>query len=423
VSWAVTKGAPQAVGALCGLDGAAAAAVQSATAEQARRGYRTLAVARREGEGPWRLLGLLSLFDPPREDAAATLAQARAMGLSVRMVTGDHLAIARETARRLGLPDGILRASEAFGEGADSSRLETAAGFAEVLPEHKFDLVRALQARGHIVGMTGDSVNDAPALKQADAGIAVSGATDAARAASDLVLTAPGLSVIARAVEEARRIFERMTGYATFRIAETIRVLLFMSLSILVFGFYPVTPAMIVLLAVLNDLPIMMIAYDNAPVAPAPVRWDMRRVLSLSTVLGIAGVVASFTLFWIGRDWLKLSVPTLQSLIFLKLLVAGHLTLYLTRNDGPLWQRPWPSWRLVAATEATQLLGTFAAAYGWFIPRLGWRLAGFVWAYSLLWLGLNSALKLAALRTLRGGTGAHRRHLLRIGRWLGPDGG
>ncbi|HEU4951896.1 MAG TPA: plasma-membrane proton-efflux P-type ATPase, partial [Holophagaceae bacterium] len=423
VRWTVTKGAPQAVAALCDLEAAAAAEVQAATEDQARRGYRSLGVARREGDGPWRLLGLLPLFDPPRDDAAAALAEARAMGLSIRMVTGDHLAIARETARRLGLPDAILRASEAFGGRMDDADLAAAAGFAEVLPEHKFALVRALQAQGHIVGMTGDGVNDAPALKQADAGIAVSGATDAARAAADLVLTAPGLSVLARAVEEARRIFERMTAYATFRIAETIRVLLFMSLSILIFGFYPVTPAMIVLLAVLNDLPIMMIAYDHAPVAPAPVRWDMRRVLSLSCVLGVAGVAASFTLFWIGRDLLKLAGPTLQSLIFLKLLVAGHLTLFLTRGDGPPWRRPWPSWKLVAATEATQLLGTLAAVYGWFVPPLGWRLAGFVWAYSLIWFALNAALKLATARALRSGTGAHRRHLLRVGRWLGPGGG
>ena len=161
--------------------------------------------------------------------------------------------------------------------------------------------MRALQRAGHIVGMTGDGVNDAPALKQADMGIAVSGATDAARAAADLVLTVPGLSVIARAIEEARRIFERMTSYATFRIAETMRVLLFMTLSIMVFDFYPVTAVMIVLLAIFNDVPIMMIAYDNAPLAQRPVRWDMRRVLTLSAVLGVLGVIASFALFWFAE--------------------------------------------------------------------------------------------------------------------------
>ena len=175
-------------------------------------------------------------------------------------------------------------------------------------PEHKFEIVKALQGAGHIVGMTGDGVNDAPALKQADVGIAVSGATDAARAAADLVLTAPGLSVITTAIEEARRIFERMNSYAIYRIAETMRLLLFMTASILIFNFYPVTAIMVVLLALLNDLPIMMIAYDNAPIAPRPVRWDMARVLTIASVLGAYGVIESFGLFWIVRDYLALAV-------------------------------------------------------------------------------------------------------------------
>ncbi len=195
--------------------------------------------------------------------------------------------------------------------------------FARVFPEHKFKIVKALQGAGHIVGMTGDGVNDAPALKQADVGIAVSGATDAARAAADLVLTAPGLSVITTAIEEARRIFERMNGYAIYRIAETMRVLLFMTASILIFNFYPVTAIMVVLLALLNDLPIMMIAYDNAPIASQPVRWDMPRVLTIASVLGT---------IWRDRELRpvldrprlsRASAPVVQSLIFLKLLVAG----------------------------------------------------------------------------------------------------
>ncbi|HWA29904.1 MAG TPA: plasma-membrane proton-efflux P-type ATPase [Rhizomicrobium sp.] len=407
----VAKGAPQAIADLVKGDDALNTRVRHTTDDFARRGYRTLGVAMTDSSGAWRYLGLLPLFDPPRDDSAAVIAEARSMGLDVRMVTGDHTAIARETASKLGLGTNILSAHDLFGDGAiPPSVIESADGFAEVLPEHKFNIVRAFQQDGHIVGMTGDGVNDAPALKQADVGIAVSGATDAARAAADLVLTAPGLGVIARAVEEARRIFERMTGYAIFRIAETVRVLLFMTVSIIVFNFYPVTAVMIVLLAILNDIPIMMIAYDNVAVAPKPVRWDMNRVLSLSAILGVLGVVASFTIFWLAEDYFHLPRPQIQTLVFLKLLVAGHMTIYLTRNTGWFWERPFPSWKLIAAAETTQVLGTLAAVYGWFVPAIGWRYALFVWGYAIVWFAINNVIKVRFYTILREGPrGAWRR--------------
>ena len=217
--------------------------------------------------GPWRLLGVIPLADPPREDSAATIAAARDLGVQVQMVTGDQVAIGADIARQVGLGDHILPASDlasADGETDDqlTRRVERADGYAEVFPEHKFRIVQLLQQRGHIVGMTGDGVNDAPALKQADAGIAVAGATDAARAATDVVLLAPDLSVIVEAIELAREIFARMTSYATYRIAETIRVLLLVVLAVVVVNFFPVTATMIVLLAILNDAAILTIAYD-----------------------------------------------------------------------------------------------------------------------------------------------------------------
>jgi H+-transporting ATPase len=413
----VAKGAPQVILGLTGPNEITRRGVESTVETLASKGYRTLGVARSDEQGRWRFLGLLPLFDPPRDDSAETIDRARSQGLQIRMVTGDHSAIARETARQLHLGTKIIAASEIFPEDGsqhDGEQIEAADGFAQVFPEHKFKIVKELQSRGHIVGMTGDGVNDAPALKQADVGIAVSGATDAARAAADLVLTAPGLSVIATAIEEARKIFERMTSYAVFRIAETIRVLLFMTVSILVFNFYPVTAVMIVLLAILNDFPIMMIAYDNVRVAKRPVRWDMQRVLTMSSVLGILGVISSFGLFWIAEHHLQLPRETIQTLIFLKLLVAGHLTIYLTRNTGAIWDRPWPDWKLFASTEATQVVGTLAAVYGWFVTPIGWTYALAVWGYALSWFLINSAVKIMVYRMIARGGARHARHLDRV---------
>ena len=422
----VAKGAPQVILDLANPDAALRRRVENAVETLAGKGYRTLGVARRDADGPWRFLGLLPLFDPPRDDSAATVAEVKRMGLDVRMVTGDNTAIARETARTLGLGTNIVAAGDVFGDdgqGRDGERIEHADGFAEVFPEHKYNIVKALQAQGHIVGMTGDGVNDSPALKQADMGIAVSGATDAARAAAALVLTAPGLSVIARAVEEARRIFERMTSYATYRIAETIRVLLFMTLSILVFNFYPVTAVMIVLLAILNDFSIMMIAYDNAPVAENPVRWDMHRVLTISVVLGLIGVIETFTLFWIAEDYLHIPRDVIQTIIFLKLLVAGHLTIYLTRNTGAFWARPWPSWKLFVTTETTQILGTLAVVYGWFVTPIGWKYALAVWVYALAWFPIENLAKVYVYHLMRHRARREARHLGRIETNLYGDGG
>ena len=222
--------------------------------------------------------------------------------------------------------------------------------------------------------MTGDGVNDAPALKKADAGIAVSGATDAARAAADIVLLTPGLSVIIDAIKESRKIFQRMNSYAIYRIAETIRVLLFMTLSILVFNFYPVTAVMIVLLALLNDGPILAIAYDRARYSDKPEAWNMHLVLGISTVLGLAGVVASFGLFYLAERVFHLGRDVVQTFMFLKLAVAGHLTIFLTRTRGPFWStRPAPI--LLWTAIGTKALATLAAVYGLFMVPITWNWA------------------------------------------------
>jgi H+-transporting ATPase len=241
------------------------AAVQHAAEDYAARGFRSLAVARTDESGNWRLPGVLPIYDPPRPDSRATVRTATQMGIAVKMLTGDQTAIAREIARQVGLGSKITDArifeeTSPVPASPTERQIEGANGFAQVFPEHTLHIVQVLQSHRHIVGMTRDGVNDAPALKQAEVGIAVSGATDAARAAADVVLLAPGLSVIVGAVAESRKMFQRMNNYAIYRIAETIRVLLFMTPAILAFNFYPVTAIMIVLLAVLNDGAILSIA-------------------------------------------------------------------------------------------------------------------------------------------------------------------
>ncbi|MDR3718547.1 MAG: plasma-membrane proton-efflux P-type ATPase [Bryobacteraceae bacterium] len=398
----VAKGAPQVILEMSANAGEVKSTVEQAVNEFAGRGFRSLGVARADQEGKWQFIGVLPLFDPPREQAKATIASARQMGVDVKMVTGDQTAIARETAKQLGMGTNILDASglgdTKHHESAQSAEaIERADGFAQVFPEHKFHIVDVLQQRGHIVGMTGDGVNDAPALKKADCGIAVSGATDAARAAASIVLLTSGLSVIIDAIKESRRIFQRMNSYAIYRIAETLRVLFFMTLAILVFNFYPLTAVMIVMLALLNDGAILSIAYDNVHYKDKPEAWNMRLVLGISTVLGIIGVVSAFGLFYLGERVFHLDRAHIQTLMYLKLSVAGHLTIFLTRTRGPFWSIR-PARTLWLAVLGTQMLATVIAVYGIFMTPLGWGWAAFVWGYALAWFLLNDRVKLLAYR-------------------------
>jgi H+-transporting ATPase len=403
-SFKVTKGAPQVILELSANASTVKPEVDKAVNEFAVRGFRSLGVARAEGDGPWQFLGVLPLFDPPREDAKATIATAFNMGVDVKMVTGDALAIAQETAKTLGMGTAILDAA-GLGDvkheetAATAESIEKADGFAQVFPEHKFHIVDVLQKRGHIVGMTGDGVNDAPALKKADCGIAVSDATDAARAAASIVLTTPGLTVIIDAIKESRRIFQRMNNYAIYRIAETLRVLLFITAVILIFNFFPVTAIQIVMLALLNDGAILSIAYDNVRYKDQPEAWNMHLVLGIATVLGVVGPIAAFGLFYLGKEVFHLDHAQLQTLMYLTLSVAGHLTIFLARTRGPFWSIR-PARVLLLAVLGTQALATLISVYGVFMTPIGWGYAAFVWGYALAWFLVTDRVKLLAYRIL-----------------------
>jgi H+-transporting ATPase len=397
----VAKGAPQVILDLAGNGKQMKSKVDEQVLDFASKGYRALGVARTGTGDEWEYVGLIPLYDPPREDSADTIRHAQDMGIEVKMVTGDHKAIAQQIAGEVGMKKDIISWDElqSLGDKDTTDRIEELNGFAQVYPEHKFKIVESLQDREHIVGMTGDGVNDAPALKEADAGIAVAGATDAAKSAAAIVLTKPGLSVIIDAVRQSRKIFQRMSNYSIYRIAETIRVILFITLSILTFQFYPVTALMIVLLALLNDAPIMTIAFDNVKVSSKPDRWNMRSTLRVATFLGIIGVISSFGIFYIGKEVFHLDKEILQSFIYLKLSVAGQLTVFVARTRSHFWSVK-PGRSLLAAVITTQTVATLIVVYGFLLPAMGWKLALFVWGYALSAFIITDFLKVGFYKVM-----------------------
>ncbi len=445
----VTKGAPQVIVDLCQLDDQDARRAEKTVAGFAARGYRALGVAQSEDGNHWTFLGIIPMFDPPRDDSMETIQQAHEHGLDVMMITGDDTAIAAEISGKLGMGTKIQTAAEVF-KGIDpdhvpdplAERIERADGFSRVFPEHKYAIVKSLQQRGHIVAMTGDGVNDAPALKQADAGVAVSGATDAARAAAALVLTAPGLSVIIHAIDTARKIFERMMSYTIYRVAMTIDIMFFVVLSMLFFptveiagqavSFKPISAVMIIILALLDDIPIMTIAYDNARVAPKPLRWQTGRVLAVSSVLGALAVIETFGLLYycmqhVGQPlWGQVIDPShIQTMMFLQLVAGGHLLLFVTRTRSSLFAPPFPALTLFLALMGTQVLAIVMCGMGvqGIIPKLPWVLIAAVWVYNLIWMLVQDIVKIIVYRLLDRRTRQQAEWLDKTGRNLQPYSG
>ena len=423
----VSKGAPQVIIDLLKNKDEIGESIIQIVDTAGERGFRTLGVAKTDENNDWQIVGIISLQDPPREDSASTIAEARKLNIEVKMVTGDHGAIAKETCRQVGMGDKILQADELEGlPDRKALRLvENTDGFSQVFPEHKYEIVELLQKHGHIVGMTGDGVNDAPALKKADTGIAVDGATDAAKAAADIVFTLPGLSVIIDAIKESRCIFQRMQSYAIYRISETQDVLFFTVLAILVFGEYPVTAIMIVLLAVFNDFPIMAIAYDKTKAGTGPEHWNMRKVIGIGTVLGLTNVVFTFLLFYIGlhilsnpnwdpiifgdgilsehliagRHWIvntfgDLSFKQVQTLVFAELAVAGNMTVFLSRVKGPFWSL-MPGKGLIWSSLISKLVVSLFCAFGFLMAPIGWYIV-FVWIYACIQMLITDRMKIWA---------------------------
>ncbi|WWC63631.1 plasma-membrane proton-efflux P-type ATPase [Kwoniella dejecticola CBS 10117] len=366
------KGAPNAILKLAKFDAHTVADYRNQAQQFATRGFRSLGVAVKEDGKEWELLGMLCMFDPPRGDTAKTIGEAHDLGISVKMLTGDAVAIAKETCKQLGLKTNVYDSEKLIGGGMSGSDIrdfvEAADGFAEVFPEHKYQVVNLLQERGHLTAMTGDGVNDAPSLKKADCGIAVEGASDAARTAADVVFLDEGLSTIITAIKVARQIFHRMKAYIIYRIALCVHLQVYLMLSILILN-ETIRVDLIVFLAIFADVATIAIAYDRAPYARQPVEWQLPKVWIISTIMGLllaAGTwIVRGTLF-IGNGGIVQNYGSVQEILFLEVALTESWVIFITRlAQEPGTPNVFPSFQLIGAVFGVDLLASFFAAYGW----------------------------------------------------------
>ncbi|GKU87489.1 hypothetical protein SLEP1_g1883 [Rubroshorea leprosula] len=426
-----SKGAPEQILNLCNSKEDVRKRVHAVIGKFAERGLRSLAVAiqeipekTKESPGaPWRFIGLLPLFDPPRHDSAETIRRALNLGVNVKMITGDQLAIAKETGRRLGMGTNMYPSSSLLGQEKDASiaalpideLIEKADGFAGVFPEHKYEIVNRLQGRKHICGMTGDGVNDAPALKKADIGIAVADATDAARSASDIVLTEPGLSVIISAVLTSRAIFQRMKNYTIYAVSITIRIVFGFMFIALIWKF-DFDPFMVLIIAILNDGTIMTISKDRVKPSPQPDSWKLREIFTTGIVLGGYLALMTVLFFWAMRDTnlftdkfhvrpLRDSPEEMMAALYLQVSIVSQALIFVTRS------RSWsyverPGLLLISAFIVAQLVATLIAVYAnWGFANIkgaGWGWAGVIWLYSVVTYIPLDLLKFAIRYVLSG---------------------
>ena len=398
----VAKGAPQVIMDLAQSSRTIRARAQAVIEQFAAHGYRSLAVARTDTKGHWRLEGIIPLYDPLRPDARAMVSDVRALGAKLQLLTGDQQAIGAEVARAVGLEGEVYDAQQLMASGQESQQrrerlVEAATAFTQVLPEHKYQIVEDAQHRGHIVGMTGDGVNDTPALRKADVGIAAPGSTEAARAASDLVLVRLGLLPLVEAIRESRRIFQRMRTYVIYRVTETMRRLFALTLAVILFDLYPVTPAMLALLATFNAAVLIALAYDETRPSAQPEKWRTRQVMAVASVLSLAGLGEFFGLFAVGDFVLGLPHDQLQTVMYVALTAAGYFTLLVARTRGPFWSiRPAPV--LLVTILLTMAASLAVACLGWFMAPIHWQWAVLTVGYSAVWFLIYDVAKLATYR-------------------------
>lgn len=399
----ISLGAPQIIASVCDINSQEKKKLKEDVTTYATQGFRALAVAvntKNTDESHMKLVGIMALSDTLRQDAADVIQFLEENGITVSMVTGDHEAIASEVATKLHLDDGKVMTKpqlDAIEEKTIAKMLFSQTGaFAQILPEDKLKLVRAAK-RYFVVAATGDGINDLAAIKAANVGVAVKNAANALKAAADIVLLTSGIAVVKDAIIESRKIFTRIYSYSVYRISESLRLIV----SIAVLGFfykvYPLTPLQLVLLALLNDIPIISLAWDRVRTTKKPAAIDVKKRFILSSLLGTAGIANSLILFFIMTLYLHLSWPVIQTLFFLKLTVSGHLLIYVARTKERWW-RFLPSREVIWATFLTQLLASLLALTGFFMPaRVSWQYVMLVWLWSFFWMQVSEVMKIIQL--------------------------
>ena len=401
----VMKGAVRTVAEVCGLQPPAIEALEARVGESAAKGYRTLAVARIPESGTPALVGLVSLYDPPRPDAKQLIAELRDLGVPVKMLTGDALPVAREIGHGVGLPNirhmADLKAASAQAGKKPVDLFAGADGFAEVFPEDKYTVVQHLQAAGHVTGMTGDGVNDAPALRQAEVGIAVSTATDVAKGAASVVLTEPGLTNILALIEQGRTIYQRILTWIINKISRTILKAAFVAIAFVVTGKFVVSAFAMLLLVFMTDFAKISLATDHVRPSKTPETWNIGGFITVSVVLGVAMVAEALLLLWIG--WSRFGLATndqaLYTFSFLTLLYFAVFSIVSARERGWFWAT-MPSKTLVTALVLNVVAGTALTLVGLpsLMPLPWWQMLA-VFGYAMVsCLAVNDALKVAMIK-------------------------
>lgn len=391
-------GAPQIIAALCALAPETRAQFDAQVEQLAAHGYRALALARSPGEAEqsMELIGLMSLSDELRPDVADAVRFLKENGVGIAMVTGDNHAIAEEIADKVHIPGtAILTRAELLKRTIGSLTARDFAdtrAFAEILPEDKYELIKAAK-KFYTVAANGDGVNDLPAIRAADVSFAVSSAVDALKGAADIVLLTDGIAVMCDAFIEGRKIFARLYGYSLYRISESLRLIITISVLGFLTGTYPLSPLQLILLALLNDIPIVSLATDRVAIARRPASINVREQFGQSILFGMVGVANSLLLYILAVTYWHLPIAMVQTLFFLKLTVSGHMLIYVS-HTAERWWRYLPSRAVILATAATQAAATLLALSGFLMPApISWRLTLFVWAWTFVFMQISEMVK------------------------------